>query len=173
MPHIKLFLFSVALVLVMCHIKLILYGVTLGLGIWAAYQYLEKEWVICAAYGQLRKAEEGRKAEAREVEQRSYRNPCNNHDYYTAGTVNYSNPRNNHYHVKRKYAPQGLLHDHGTVNYSNPHNNHDHVKRKYTSREEAEYMVGRMKKYKCVGSERLKVYYNREHGGWYIGRGWE
>lgn len=68
---------------------------------------------------------------------------------------------------------QGLLHDHGTVNYSNPRNNHDHLKCKYATREEAESMVRRMKRANCDGSERLNVYYNRELEGWYVGKGWE
>jgi len=56
--------------------------------------------------------------------------------------------------------------------YSNPNNNHDDRKFKHSTRASAEAEVGRMKSGRYDESERLKVYYNRELEGWFVGRGW-
>jgi hypothetical protein len=56
------------------------------------------------------------------------------------------------------------------VSYSNPGNNHDHLKHKHRTREFANEEVRRMQRQGYGESERLNVYYNRELDGWYVGR---
>lgn len=58
----------------------------------------------------------------------------------------------------------------GGTNYSNPSNNHDHLKHKHTTKEEAEAEVSRMKRCGYDDSHRLRVYYNPELHGWFVGR---
>ena len=56
--------------------------------------------------------------------------------------------------------------------YSNPNNNHDHLKFKHSTRASAEAEVGRMKEARYDECGHLKVYYNRDLEGWFVGRGW-
>lgn len=56
------------------------------------------------------------------------------------------------------------------VNYSNPRNNHDHLKKMHASLEDAELEIGRMKWLGLPGSDRLNAYYNAHLGGWFVGR---
>lgn len=60
--------------------------------------------------------------------------------------------------------------NYGPIRYSNPNNNHDHLKVKHSSRESARAEVKRMKRNGCHGSNRLVEYYNKEQNGWYVGR---
>lgn len=56
------------------------------------------------------------------------------------------------------------------IRYSNPHNNHDDQKYKHTTRESAKQEVHRMISCGYEGSHKLKVYFNRENEGWYVGK---
>ena len=57
------------------------------------------------------------------------------------------------------------------VRYSNPDNNHDHLKHAHSSQRGAEAEVKRMKRCGYTGSDRLQSYYNRERTSWYVGKG--
>ena len=57
--------------------------------------------------------------------------------------------------------------------YTNQSNNHDNIKFKHSTQASAEAEVRRMQGARYDGSERLNVYYNRDLGGWFVGRGWK
>jgi hypothetical protein len=52
-------------------------------------------------------------------------------------------------------------------------NNHDDFKVKHITHADAQAEAYRMRHYGYKGSERLKVYYNPDLRGWFVGRGWK
>ena len=68
----------------------------------------------------------------------------------------------------RRYHSRSDLY--GNVPYSNPQNNHDHMKVGHATRQDAIRVVDQMKQRGVSGSELLNEYYNAERGLWYVGR---
>jgi len=60
--------------------------------------------------------------------------------------------------------------DERTIHYSNPSNNHDHLKHMHPTRDSARAETRRMQSWGYEDSDRLVEYYNRERGGWFVGR---
>lgn len=56
-------------------------------------------------------------------------------------------------------------------NYGSTVNNHDNEKRQYRTQEEADRVVGRMRRHGKDGTGRLNSYYNPDYGKWFVGNG--
>jgi hypothetical protein len=59
------------------------------------------------------------------------------------------------------------------ISYSNPRNNHDHLKYKHTTLASAEREVRRMQNAGYEGSHRLNAYCNEQLDGYFVGKGWD
>lgn len=56
-----------------------------------------------------------------------------------------------------------------STRYYGSHNNHDNRKRPYSSQEEAEEVIGRMRRQGLDNDGRLRAYYNYDYGKWFVG----